>query len=118
MEHERGMLGALRRVGMRVAELRRPGEVEQVVVEVPCGRGLGSGRLGGKRRGAGTRDRFGYGLGLWITSRQGKKKAEEDDNGSLLHGGSISGKVENSRIRLAHSVLRPGSTISMLIGTR
>jgi hypothetical protein len=50
VEDEGGALGALGCVGVRVAELRRPGEVEEVVVE-----GLGGGgfdRLRGCRTGA------------------------------------------------------------------
>ena len=80
MEYEGRVLAALGCGGVRVAELRRPGEVEQVVVEVLCGRGLD-----GKRCRMRTRDRFGYGLGLWVTRRQGEKVEEEDDE-SLLHG--------------------------------
>src|SRR5207302_1293125 len=75
-------------------ELRRPGEVEQVVVEVLCGRGLG-----GKRRGVGTRDRFGYGFGPWITRLEGKKKVEENGDESLLHSASsLSGSDRISHI--------------------
>jgi len=33
MKHERGVRGALRGIGMRVAELGRPGEIEEVVVK-------------------------------------------------------------------------------------
>jgi hypothetical protein len=41
VEHEGGVVGALGGIGVPVAEFRRPGEIEQVVVETGCGGELG-----------------------------------------------------------------------------
>jgi hypothetical protein len=91
VEDEGKVLGALGRGGVGGAELRRPGEVEEVVIER-----LGGGWLEGKCCSTGTRDGLGCGLGVRVTGRKREKKAEEDDNGSLLHGGSsISGYLRN-----------------------
>ena len=92
VEDESGVLGALGGVGVRVAELGRPGEIEEVVVE-----GLRGGGFEGKRGGAGARNGFGCGLGVRVTGREREKKAEEDGDGSLLHGGSISGPSMGGR---------------------
>ena len=86
VEDEGGVLGALCGVGVRVAELGRPGEIEEVEVE-----GLRRGGFEGKCGGARTWDGFGGGLGVRVTGREREKKGEEDCDGSLLHGGSISG---------------------------
>jgi hypothetical protein len=90
VEDEGVALGALGSVAVGVAELRGPGEVEKVVVEVlfaggvgDCGVGFrgGSGRFGLRCRGIGC---GGVAGGEW-------EKNEERGEGSLLHGGSISG---------------------------
>jgi hypothetical protein len=79
---------------VRVAKLRGPGEIEEVEVE-----GLRGGGFEGKRGGAGARNGFGRGLGVRVTGRERKKKAEEDGDRSLLHGGSISGPLVSRRER-------------------
>jgi hypothetical protein len=88
VEDEGGVLGALSGVGVRVAELWGPGEVEEVIVE-----GLGGGGFEGKCSRARTWDGFGCGLGVRVTGREREKKAEEDGDGSLLHAGRISGPL-------------------------
>ena len=92
VEDEGGVLGTLGGVGVRVAELGGPGEIEEVEVE-----GLRGGGFEGKCCGARTRDGFGCGLGVRVTAREREKKGEEDDDGSLLHGGSISGPLMGGR---------------------
>ena len=85
------MARALGRVGVAVAELGGPGEVEKVVIEV----------LAGARRngncccccGDSARPRRGFGRGLRvrIACCEEEKKEEESGGSVLLHGGSISG---------------------------
>jgi hypothetical protein len=67
---------------VRVAELGRPGEVEEVVVEV-----LSRGGLERKRRGAWMRGRFGCWLGRGLAGGEEEKKDEEGWCGFLLHSG-------------------------------
>lgn len=92
VEDEGEVLGALGGGWMGGAELRRPGEVEEIVVER-----LGGFWSGNECCGARTWDRLGRRLGVRVTGRQREKKVEEDDNGSLLHdGSSISGRIRSS----------------------
>jgi len=83
VEDERGASGALGCVGVRVAELGGPGEVEQVVVE-----GLGGGCRFDRLRGccAGARCRFGRRPGGRIAGGE-EKKDEKGRRGFLLHSG-------------------------------
>ncbi len=92
VEGEGETLGALGCVGVGVAELGGPGEIEEIVVEV-----LWAGRL---RDGSGGSRLTGGCLVRWLRLRvargheaHGKKKREEQTRGSLRHGGSsISGE--------------------------
>jgi len=82
VEDEGGVGGALGGVGMGVAELGRPGEVEEVVVEAGAdgeGRALGGGRRARRRRGSG-----GFAGG------ESKECREEDHVRRRLHGGKDS----------------------------
>lgn len=95
VEDEGWALGALGCVGMRVAELGRPGEVEEVVVE-----GLGGGcrfdRLRCCRSGAGGR------LRRWPRGRVAggeEKKDQKRGRGFLLHSGRRIAFVRGSRQR-------------------
>jgi hypothetical protein len=83
VEDQSRVLGALGCVGVRVAELRRPREVEKVVVEVLCNR-----RVFGERCGAGTRSGLRRGLRMRIARGEQKKKRQKRGDGFLLHGGS------------------------------
>ena len=81
------MRGALRGVGMGVAELRRPGKIEQIEIETGA---CCSGRTGGRScvlRGAWS----GVGCGLCgsFACCEGEKKREEDCEAALFHGMSI-----------------------------
>ena len=92
VEDERRVAGALGRVWMGVAELGRPGEVEEVVVEVLRGSGLRVSGLERRRSNARARSRFRRGTGMRITAGEREKK-EDGKDGFLLHGGSsISGR--------------------------
>jgi hypothetical protein len=95
VEHEGGALGALGCVGVRVAELGGPGEVEEVVVE-----GLGGGcrfdRLRCCRSGAGGRLRRGPRRRI---AGGEEKKDQKRGRGFLLHSGRRIAFVRGSRQR-------------------
>jgi len=82
VKDESWALGALGRVGVRMAELGRPTEVEEVVVERLCGTGFDSLR----GRCAGTWGRLRRGP-RWRVACSEEKKDEERRRGFLLHSG-------------------------------
>jgi hypothetical protein len=84
VKDEGGAAGALSGVGMPVAELGRPGEVEQVVIERL--------RIAGRKRECCRRvwSRRGLRCGSWGRGTRGEDEKKDEDGGcrSLLHGGS------------------------------
>jgi hypothetical protein len=92
VEYEGGALGALGGVGVGVAELGRPGEVEEVVVEGGAGVEAGGG-------GARARRRFGRRLRSRFAGSKGEKN-EQGESGFLLHGGKHSRELDEHARRL------------------
>jgi hypothetical protein len=82
-----------------MAELGRPREIEEVVVE-----GLRGGGLSCEGSGTGTRGGLGRGLRVWVAAGEEEKKDEESGCGFLLHGGSRIARVFQGRQRV---VIRP-----------
>lgn len=82
VEDKGWMGGALGSAGMGVAELGRPGEIEQIVVEAGAGAGLdgSSGTLGSGLRG---------GIGLGFTSSEGESERQGECEESFPHGKRI-----------------------------
>ena len=81
VEDEGEVGGALSGTGMRIAELGRPGKIEQVVVEAgtlskPWGRAVG---------GRGRTGRAGVGIGSRPAGAEQDEKREADGEGRLLH---------------------------------
>ena len=84
VEDEGVALGALGGVAVGVTELGRPGEVEEVVVEV-----LFAGRGGDSDAGFGSSGGFGlwrWGIGCGGVAGSEREKNEERGEDSLLHG--------------------------------
>jgi len=83
---------ALSRVGVAVAELRRPRKIEEVVVEGLAGAGRHSNCDDGC---CATRARRGLGRWAWvrIARDEEEKKDQQQRSRVLLHGGSISGST-------------------------
>jgi hypothetical protein len=83
VEDEGGVAGALDVGGVRVAVLGRPGDVEEVVVEV------GGGGVGCVLRDGwgGPYGRFGFGCGRGARIAGGERGKKGEEEESLLHGG-------------------------------
>jgi len=95
VEDEGGAAGALGGVRVGVAKLRRPGEVEEVVVER-----LAGACLDGEGGGGGVWARGGLGRRLrWRRAAGEDEKNEETGNGFLLHGGRRIARVSEVRQR-------------------
>jgi len=94
VENEGRVTGALRGSLMGDAELGRPREVEEIVVEGLCGVAGWDGRC----RGAGARS--GLGRGLWGWGAAGERKNDEKSRRDfLLHGGRRIARVFEGRQR-------------------
>ena len=94
VEDEGRVTGALRGSLMGDAELGRPREVEEIVVEGLCGVAGWDGRC----RGAGARS--GLGRGLWGWGAAGERKNDEKSRRDfLLHGGRRIARVFEGRQR-------------------
>jgi hypothetical protein len=101
VEDKRGTLGALGCIGVRVAELRGPGEIEEVVVEGLVG-GRGLDRLRSCRSGARGR------LGRWPRRRVAgaeEKKDQKRGCGFLLHSGRRIAFVRGRRQRTSDALV-------------
>ena len=81
MQDEGVARGALGSIAMRVAELRRPGEVEQVVVEAGALRQMRGRAVCGCGRPGGT----GVGIGSRLAGAEHDEKREDRGNGRVLH---------------------------------